>query len=73
MLTEFWWWITDLGNSKIVALIIFFTTFVGIVLYVYTGRARSERLESYRYLPFADEPNGPSDPQEPAASKKSEK
>lgn len=55
MLTDLWMWITDLGNSKMVALVIFFTTFVGIVLYVYTNKARSERLESYRYVPFLDD------------------
>lgn len=55
MLTDFWTWILDLGNSKTVALLIFFTTFVGIVIYVYSSRRRSERLESYRYLPLMDE------------------
>lgn len=55
MLTDFWTWIMDLGNSKIVALLIFFTTFVGIVIYVYSNRSRSKRLESYRYVPFLDE------------------
>ena len=55
MLSELWMWITDLGNSKMVALVIFFTTFVGIVLYVYSNKARSERLESYRYVPFLDD------------------
>ena len=55
MLTEFWTWILDLGNSKTVALLIFFTTFVGIDIYVYSSRKRSERLESYRYVPLMDE------------------
>lgn len=55
MLAELWMWITDLGNSKMVALVIFFTTFVGIVLYVYSNKERSERLESYRYVPFLDD------------------
>ncbi|MDD5393015.1 MAG: cbb3-type cytochrome c oxidase subunit 3 [Thiothrix sp.] len=55
MLTDFWTWIMDLGNSKTVALLIFFTTFIGIVLYVYSSRKRSERLESYRYMPLMDE------------------
>ncbi len=55
MLADLWMWITDLGNSKMVALVIFFTTFVGIVLYVYSNKARSERLESYRYVPFLDD------------------
>jgi cbb3-type cytochrome oxidase subunit 3 len=55
MLTDFWTWMMDLGNSKTVALLIFFTTFVGIVIYVYSSRKRSERLESYRYMPLMDE------------------
>ncbi len=55
MLTDFWTWILDLGNSKTVALLIFFATFVGIVIYVYSSRRRGERLESYRYLPLMDE------------------
>ena len=55
MLTDIWMWITDLGNSKIAALLIFFVTFVGIVIYVYANKARSERLESYRYVPFLDD------------------
>lgn len=59
MLTDVWMWLTDLGNSKITALIIFFVTFVGILIYVYTGKERSKRLESYRYVPFLDDEDGP--------------
>lgn len=55
MLADFWTWILDLGNSKTVALLIFFTTFVGIVIYVYSSRRRSARLESYRFIPLQDE------------------
>ncbi len=55
MLAEAWSWITDLGNSKVAALLIFFFTFVGILLYVFTGRKRAERLESYKYIPFQDD------------------
>ena len=55
MLADFWVWILDMGNSKTVALLIFFTTFVGIIIYNYSSRKRSERLESYRYLPLMDE------------------
>lgn len=55
MLVAFWEWVTQLANSKIVALIIFFTTFVGIVIYVYSSKKRSERLESYKYIPFQDD------------------
>lgn len=58
-MTDIFMWFTDLGNSKIAALIIFFVTFVGIVLYVYTGKERTKRLESYRYVPFLDDDDGP--------------
>ncbi len=53
---EAWAWVTQLANSKMLALMIFFPLFVLIVLYVYTGKQRSERLESYKYMPFQDEP-----------------
>lgn len=48
-------WLGRLENSKIVALLIFFVTFCAILLYVFTGKKRRERLESYKYIPFADE------------------
>lgn len=54
-MAEFWNWITQLGNSKIVALLIFFPTFVGIIWYVFTNSARSQRLESYKYIPLQDD------------------
>lgn len=54
-MAEFWSWITQLGNSKMVALLIFFPTFLGIVWYAFFNRARSQRLESYKYIPFQDE------------------
>nr|WP_274520638.1 MULTISPECIES: cbb3-type cytochrome c oxidase subunit 3 [Ectothiorhodospira] len=44
-----------MGNSKIVALLLFFSTFVGILIYLFSSRSRSDRLESYRYIPFDDE------------------
>lgn len=66
---EAWRWITNLGNSKVTALVIFFTTFIGIVLYVYSSNRRSRRLESYKYIPFEDEqPPG----EEPKAQSKDE-
>lgn len=54
-MSEIWAWLGDLGNSKVLALLIFFSTFVGIVLYVYTGKQRKERLESYKNIPFIDD------------------
>lgn len=47
-------WFTQMQNSKMVSLVLFFVTFCLIVLYVYGGRARSERLESYKYIPLED-------------------
>lgn len=48
-------WFSKPENTKPVALIIFFVTFIGILLYVYGNRKRSGRLESYRDIPFLDE------------------
>ncbi|KTG16530.1 hypothetical protein AUR63_03165 [Guyparkeria sp. XI15] len=42
-------------NSKPLALILFFSAFVGIILYVYTGKKRKQRLESYKDIPFLDD------------------
>jgi len=55
MLTEAWQWMTQLGNSKILSLLIFFPLFVAIIWYVYSNKQRSQRLESYKYMPFQDE------------------
>jgi cbb3-type cytochrome oxidase subunit 3 len=60
-MTEMLQWLGHLENSKIVALLIFFVAFCGILFYVYTGKQRKERLESYKYIPFADEDNTESD------------
>ncbi len=48
-------WFTRFENSKIVALVLFFVTFCGILLYVYTGKQRGQRLESYKYMPLQDD------------------
>jgi cbb3-type cytochrome oxidase subunit 3 len=48
-------WLTRPENSGTVALVIFFVTFCAILIYVYTGRKRSRRLESYKYIPLNDE------------------
>ncbi len=48
-------WVLDLSNAKSLGLVIFFTTFVGIILYVYTGKERSKRLESYKNIPFLND------------------
>ncbi|OZA14241.1 MAG: hypothetical protein B7X94_01245 [Hydrogenophilales bacterium 17-62-8] len=51
-------WFSKPENTKPLALIIFFFTFVGIVAYVYGSKKRSEKLESYRDIPFLDDQPG---------------
>lgn len=51
---DIWMWFTDLGNSKMTALLIFFPLFMGMLFYVYSNKSRSKRLESYKYIPFDD-------------------
>lgn len=48
-------WFARPENTKPLALLIFFMTFVGIVIYVYGDKKRSKRLESYRDVPFLDD------------------
>jgi cbb3-type cytochrome oxidase subunit 3 len=48
-------WLTSMEYTKPVALVIFFLTFIGIVLYVFTGKKRKQRLESYKNIPFLDD------------------
>lgn len=56
-------WLSQMENTKPLALVIFFVVFVGIVLYVFTGKKRSKRLESYKNIPFLDDesPDGQND------------
>jgi cbb3-type cytochrome oxidase subunit 3 len=49
-------WFTSMENSKPLALLLFFGAFCGVLLYVFTGKRRTRRLESYKYIPFDDEP-----------------
>ena len=45
---------TSMDFTKPFALVLFFITFVSIIAYVYIGRERSKRLESYRFIPLDD-------------------
>lgn len=54
---DIWMWLTDLGNSKMTALLIFFPLFMGMLFYVYTNKQRGKRLESYKYIPFNEDQN----------------
>ena len=61
---EWLMWFSKPENTKPLALIIFFVTFIGIVIYVYGGsKKRGEQLESYRNIPFQDEQEDTKDKQ----------
>lgn len=55
MMVEFFGWFTSLENSKVLALILFFTVFCGIVIYLYSSKSRSEQLEAHKYIPLQDD------------------
>jgi cbb3-type cytochrome oxidase subunit 3 len=61
-------WLSNMENTKPLALVIFFVVFVGILLYVFTGKQRGKRLESYKHIPFLDDdkatPSRPTDGKE---------
>lgn len=61
-------WLANPSNAKSLALVIFFVTFVGIVLWVYGSKQRGKKLESYKNIPFLDD-----DADEQSASKKEAK
>jgi cbb3-type cytochrome oxidase subunit 3 len=54
-------WFSKPEHTKPLALLIFFVTFAGIVLYVYGSKKRSKRLESYKDIPFQDDDDGSKD------------
>lgn len=47
-------WFTSMEHSKPLALVLFFSAFCGILLYLFSGR-RAERLESYKNIPLLDD------------------
>lgn len=48
-------WLSNPSNAKSLALVIFFVTFVAIVLWVYGSKKRGKKLESYKNIPFQDD------------------
>lgn len=48
-------WLAQPGNGKALGLVIFFITFVAIVVWVYGSKKRGQKLESYKNIPFQDE------------------
>lgn len=52
MIKDIFEWFTHLENTKPFALLLFLVTFIGIVIYVYSNKKRTKRLESYKNIPF---------------------
>ena len=48
-------WFTRMENTKPFVLVLFFTLFILILLYVFTNKKRSKRLESYKNIPLDDD------------------
>lgn len=55
LIVDLYNWLGDMRNSKILALLIFFVGFVILLAYVFTGKERGKRLESYKNMPFLDD------------------
>lgn len=55
MFADIFAWFTDMGNTKPLALVMFFIGFVSIIVYVFSSKKRSKRLESYKNIPLDDD------------------
>ena len=60
---EFLMWFSKPEHTKPLGLVIFFVTFIGIVIYAYGSTKRSDQLESYRNIPFLDDQEDTKDKQ----------
>lgn len=52
---EWLMWFTQFENTKPLALVIFFTLFCLILVYLYGSQRRGRELESRKNIPFQDE------------------
>lgn len=50
-------WFTKFENTKPLSLVIFFTVFCGVLVYLYGSKKRGKRLEDYKNIPLQDEEN----------------
>ncbi len=48
-------WLAHWEYSKTLLLFLFFTVFIGIIVYLTVDKDRSKRLESYKQIPFLDD------------------
>ena len=52
---ELFEWFTHMENTKPLALVLYFVTFVGILAYLFVGRQRSASIERHKYIPLDDD------------------
>ena len=55
MFAEIIEWFSHFENTKPLALVLFFASFISIIIYVYTNKKRSKRLESFKNIPFEED------------------
>ncbi len=48
-------WFTKFENTKPLSLVIFFTVFCGILIYLFGSKRRGRALESYKNIPLQDD------------------
>jgi cbb3-type cytochrome oxidase subunit 3 len=48
-------WFTKFENTKPLALVIFFTVFCLILVYLFGSKQRGEKLESHKNIPLQDD------------------
>jgi cbb3-type cytochrome oxidase subunit 3 len=54
---EFLLWFTKFENTKPLSLVIFFTLFCGVLIYLYGSKTRGESLEQFKNIPLQDDEN----------------
>ena len=48
-------WFAEVEHAKPFVLVLFFITFVGILIYVFGGKKRGQRLEAEKYAIFEED------------------
>ncbi len=54
---EWLMWFTEFENTKPVSLVIFFSLFCGVLIYLYGSKKRGQQLESFKNIPLQDDDN----------------
>jgi len=52
---EWLMWFTRFENTKPLSLVIFFTLFCGVLVYLYGSKRRGQELESYKNIPLEND------------------